>query len=144
MIVEAGSEGDCYVRLTPSPPRPRAAAIRSDPLDGQAEPPSTLGIVNDDHDWRYPGLRVNILLRDTVHLLGDPDARPILKIEVNNAIKMREKLKRGVWWNVILAMLLACSTGCALKPKCQNGPGDVPGNCLPWPPQAPLVNYNSI
>ena len=59
--------------------------------------------------------------------------------QVTKALSMREK-----WWNLILAMLLACSTGCALKPKCQNGPGDVPGNCLPWPPQAPLVNYNSI
>jgi len=128
----------------PARPGHEQRCIRPDPLDGQAEPPSTLGIVNDDHDWRHPGLRINILLRDTVHLLGDPDARPILKIEVNNAIKMREKLKRGASWSVILAMLLACSTGCALKPKCQNGPGDVPGNCLPWPPQAPLVNYNSI
>jgi len=59
--------------------------------------------------------------------------------EVTKALSMREK-----WWNLILAMLLACSTGCALKPKCQNGPGDVPGNCLPWPPPTPTVNYNSL
>jgi len=42
---------------------------------------------------------------------------------------------------VLLAGLLACSTGCALKPKCENGAGDVPGQCLPWPPPAPLINY---
>ena len=74
----------------------------------------------------------------------DRSARPTLKVELKEALSMREKLRRGIWWNVVLATLLVCSTGCALKPKCQNGPGDVPNNCLPWPPQLPLVNYNSI
>ena len=103
-------------------------------------------IVGDDRDrdWRHPWLRINVLPWEMAHLFRDRSARPILKVEVTKALSMREKLKRGVWWNVILAMLFACSTGCALKPKCQNGPGDVPGNCLPWPPPTPTVNYNSI
>ena len=44
----------------------------------------------------------------------------------------------------LLAGLLAGSTGCTLKPKCENGPGDVPGQCLPWPPPAPLINYGGL
>ena len=33
------------------------------------------------------------------HLLRHREARPIVKIELNNAIKMREKLRRHVSWN---------------------------------------------
>ena len=55
----------------------------------------------DDQDrvWMIPWLRINVLLRDMVHLLRDRETRPVLKVELNNAIKMREKLRRGVWWN---------------------------------------------
>ena len=81
---------------------------------------------------------------------GDRSVRAALKPETNNAISLRAKLRRGVWRNVILAMLLACSNGCVcsngchIKPKCENGPGDVANNCLPWPPQRPLVIYGGI
>jgi len=51
-------------------------------------------------DWQHPWLRVNVLLRDMAHLLlHDRDTRPVLKIELTNAIKTREKLRRGAWWN---------------------------------------------
>ena len=50
-------------------------------------------------DWQHPWLRVNVLLRDMAHLLRDRNARPIIKVELNNAIKMREKLRRHVSWN---------------------------------------------
>jgi len=88
-------------------------------------------------------------------LFGVREARPILKVELNKAIAMRGKMRRAtvvVLTDVrsprrvpviILAMLLACSAGCTLKPKCLNGPGDVPNNCLPWPPAGPAVNYES-
>ena len=41
----------------------------------------------DDHGLASPWLRVNVLLRDVAHLLGDRDARPVLKVELNNAIR---------------------------------------------------------
>jgi len=50
-------------------------------------------------DWQHPWLRVNVLLRDMAHVLRDPGARSVIKIEVNNAIKMREKLRRYPCWN---------------------------------------------
>ena len=27
------------------------------------------------------------------------EARPVLKVEINKALSMREKFKRGAWWN---------------------------------------------
>ena len=32
-------------------------------------------------DWKHPWLRVNVLVRDMARLLGDRDARPVIKIE---------------------------------------------------------------
>jgi len=46
-----------------------------------------------------PGSVINVLVRDMTHLLRDPDARSVIKVELNNAIKMREKLRRHVSWN---------------------------------------------
>ena len=50
-------------------------------------------------DWQHPWLRVNVLLHDMAHLLGDRDTRSVIKIELNNAVKMREKLRRHPCWN---------------------------------------------
>jgi len=33
------------------------------------------------------------------HLLRDRDTRPVLKVELTNAIKMCEKMRHYVWWN---------------------------------------------
>ena len=52
-----------------------------------------------DADWRCPWLRINLLLRDMTHLFRDRRARPVLKVELNKAIAMRERMKRHVWWN---------------------------------------------
>jgi hypothetical protein len=52
-----------------------------------------------DTDWRCPWLRINLLLRDMTHLFRDRRARPVLKVELNKAIAMRERMKRHVWWN---------------------------------------------
>jgi len=46
-----------------------------------------------ERDWQHPWLRVNVLVRDMTHLLRDPNTRSVIKIELNNAIKMREKLQ---------------------------------------------------
>jgi len=54
---------------------------------------------NDDHDWRHPWLRINVLLREMTQLFGDRDARPTLKVELPKALSKREKIRRGVWWN---------------------------------------------
>jgi putative phosphoesterase len=45
---------------------------------------------------------------------------------------------------VALVVLLACLSGCHLKPPCQNGPGDVPNNCLPWPPPGPKITPGGV
>jgi hypothetical protein len=50
-------------------------------------------------DWPCPWLRINLLLRDMTHLFRDRRARPALKVELNKAIAMRERMKRHVWWN---------------------------------------------
>jgi hypothetical protein len=101
-------------------------------------------------------LRINLSLLGMTKLFSAREVRPVLKVELNKAIAMREKLKRRTVVEltdmrscrrvrvIILAMLLACSAGCTLKPKCLNGPGDVPNNCLPLPPSGPRVNYHSI
>ena len=52
-----------------------------------------------DIDWRCPWLRINLLLRDMTHLFRDRRARPVLKVELNKAIAMRERMKHHVWWN---------------------------------------------
>ena len=52
-----------------------------------------------DTDWRWPWLRINVLLREMVHLFDDRSARPVLKVEINKAVVLRERMKRGVWWN---------------------------------------------
>jgi hypothetical protein len=52
-----------------------------------------------DADWRCPWRRINLLLRDMTHLFRPRRARPVLKVELNKAIAMRERMKRHVWWN---------------------------------------------
>jgi hypothetical protein len=52
-----------------------------------------------DADWRCLWLRINLLLRDMTHLFRDRRARPVLKVELNKAIAMRERMKHHVWWN---------------------------------------------
>jgi hypothetical protein len=52
-----------------------------------------------DADWRCPWPRITLLLRDMTHLFRDRRARPVLKVELNRAIAMRERMKRHVWWN---------------------------------------------
>jgi len=47
-----------------------------------------------DHDGPSP-----LPLCQRARARHDRDTRPVIKIEVNNAIKTREKLRRGVWWN---------------------------------------------
>jgi len=42
---------------------------------------------------------VNVVLRDMAHLLGDREARPVLKVALTKAISMREKLRRHPCWN---------------------------------------------
>ena len=53
----------------------------------------------NDRDWRHPWLRISILVREMTLLLRDRDARPTLKIELPKALSMRDRLRRGVWWN---------------------------------------------
>ena len=52
-----------------------------------------------DADWRCPWLRINVLLREMVHLFGDRTARPVLNVEINRAVALRERMKHGAWWN---------------------------------------------
>ena len=52
-----------------------------------------------DRSWQHPWLRLNLLLRDMTKAFRVRDARPVLKVEITKALAMREKLKRGVWWN---------------------------------------------
>lgn len=52
-----------------------------------------------DADWRCPWLRINVLLREMSHLLRDPSAGPVLKVELPKAAAMREKLRRHICWN---------------------------------------------
>jgi hypothetical protein len=42
---------------------------------------------------------------------------------------------------LILLVLLACAAGCGFKflPVCTNGPGDVPGECIPKRPSPPPI-----
>jgi hypothetical protein len=38
-----------------------------------------------------------------------------------------------------LLVLLALAAGCTILPACANGPGDKPGECLPWPKSPPPI-----
>jgi len=46
---------------------------------------------------------------------------------------------RLVWLSLLV--LLACAAGCGFKflPVCMNGPGDVPGECIPKRPGPPPI-----
>jgi hypothetical protein len=54
---------------------------------------------NPTRAWMLPWLRVNLLLLDMTKAFRVREARPVLKVELTKAIAMREKLRRGAWWN---------------------------------------------
>jgi hypothetical protein len=49
--------------------------------------------------WQHPWLRINLLVLNMTKLVSVREARPVLKVELNKALSMRERMKRAVWWN---------------------------------------------
>jgi hypothetical protein len=49
--------------------------------------------------WMLPWLRVNLLLLDMTKAFRVREARSVLKVEITKALAMREKLRRGAWWD---------------------------------------------
>jgi hypothetical protein len=66
-------------------------------------PSRSLNLVIDapaaDRDWRHPWLRINLPLLNMTKVFGIREVRSPLKVELNKAIAIREKMRRATWWN---------------------------------------------
>ena len=52
-----------------------------------------------DRTWQHPWLRIQRLIRSILEVRCDLVARPVLRATVVEALKEREKIRRGGWMN---------------------------------------------
>jgi len=56
-------------------------------------------VLPDDHAWRHPWLRVQLVIRALTGTRWDAQQWPVVKSELGQVLIIRERMRRWVWWN---------------------------------------------